>query len=145
MKNVIRALVLLVLIPGLSFAQDKAALEKTLIANEHKINEAVAKGDKATFSSLVAADAVSVDKGGFMPIAEFLKVFDQIKVKNWTIDNPKVQWIDANNAIVSYTWTGTGTFMNQPVDSPTLSSTLWTKKGTKWTATFHSEIAPAKK
>lgn len=145
MKIAIRALVLLVLAPGLSFAQDKAALEKALIANEQKINEAVAKGDKATFSSLVAADAVSVDKGGFMPIAEFLKVFDQIKIKNWKIDNPQVHWVDANNAIVNYTWTGAGTFMNQPVDSPTLASTLWTKKGTKWTATFHSEIAQAKK
>ncbi|HET7695180.1 MAG TPA: nuclear transport factor 2 family protein [Vicinamibacterales bacterium] len=145
MKIAIRALVLLVLTPGLSFAQDKAALEKTLIANEQKINEAVAKGDKATFSSLVAAGAMSVDKSGFMPIAEFLKVFDQVKIKSWKIDNPQVQWIDANNAIVNYTWTGTGTFMNQPVDSPTLASTLWTKKGTKWTATFHSEIAAAKK
>ena len=145
MKIAIRALVLLVLAPGLSFAQDKAALEKALIANEQKINEAVAKGDKATFSSLVAADAVSVDKGGFMPIAEFLKVFDQIKIKNWKIDNPQVHWVDANNAIVNYTWTGAGTFMNQPVDSPTLASTLWTKKGARWTATFHSEIAQAKK
>ena len=145
MKKAIWALAVLALIPGISQAQDKAALEKALIANEQKINESVAKGDKATFSYLIAPDAVSVDKGGFMPIAEFLKVFDQIKIKSWKIDNPQVHWIDANNAVVNYTWTGVGTFQNEPVDSPTLSSTLWTKKGTKWTATFHSEIALAKK
>ena len=103
MKKAIWALAVLALIPGISQAQDKAALEKALIANEQKINESVAKGDKATFSSLIAPDAVSVDKGGFMPIAEFLKVFDQIKIKSWMIDNPQVHWIDANNAVVNYT------------------------------------------
>jgi len=145
MKRAIWALALLALIPGISFGQDKAALEKTLIANERKINEAVAKGDKAGFEALIAPGAVSVDKGGFMPVAEFIKAFDQIKIASWKIDNPQVQWIDANNAIVNYTWTGAGTFMKQPVDSPTLSSTLWTKKGTKWLATFHAEVALAKK
>jgi hypothetical protein len=35
--------------------------------------------------------------------------------------------------------------MKQPIDSPTLASTVWTKKGTKWLAAFHSEIAQAKK
>ena len=145
MKRAIWALALLALIPGISSGQDKAALEKTLIANERKINEAVAKGDKAGFEALIAPGAVSVDKGGFMPVAEFIKVFDQIKITSWKIDNPQVQWIDASNAMVNYTWTGAGTLMKQPVDSPTLSSTLWTKKGTKWLATFHAEVALAKK
>ena len=135
------AVLALALIPGLAYGQDKAALEKTLIANEQKINDAVAKGDKAGFEALIAPGAVSVDKGGFMPIAEFLKAFDQIKLTSSKVENPQVQWIDANNAIVNYTWIGAGTFNKQPVDSPTLSSTLWTKKGTKWLATFHSEIA----
>ena len=145
MKNAIWALALLALIPGISYGQDKAALEKTLIANERKINEAVAKGDKAAFTALVAPDAVSADKTGFMPVAEFVKMMDRLKLTTWKIDNPTVQWIDANNAVVNYTWTGAGTFMKQPVDSPTVASTVWTKKGTTWHATFHSEIPMVKK
>jgi hypothetical protein len=145
MKNAIWALVLLALTPGITHGQDKAALEKTLIANEQKINEAVAKGNKAAFEALIAPGAVSVDKNGFMPVAEFVKVMDQLKLTSWKIDNPQVQWIDANNAMVNYTWTGAGTFNKEPVDSPTLSSTLWTKQGGKWVATFHSETALAKK
>ena len=141
MKNAIRALALLALVPAIAYAQNKAALEKALIANEQKVNEAVAKHDKATFLSLIAPGAVSVDKGGFMPVAEFAKVIDQVKVTNWKINNPQVLWIDANNAIVTYTWTGAGTFANQPVDSPTLASTHWTKKGNKWLAVFHTETA----
>jgi hypothetical protein len=144
MKNAIWALALLALASGSVHAQDKAALDKALIANEQKINEAVAKGDRATFTSLIAPGAVSVDKGGFMPVAEFVKVMDQLKVTSWKIDNPQVQWIDANTAIVNYTWTGAGTFMKEPVDSPTFASTVWSKKGGKWLAVFHSEVAAKK-
>jgi hypothetical protein len=144
MKHVIRAIVVLALTPGITYAQDRG-LEKTLIANENRLNEAVAKGDRATFLSLVAPNAVSVDKGGFVPAAAFAKVLDQVSVTSWRIVNPQVIRVDGNNAIVTYTWTGAGTFMKQPVDSPTLVSTLWTKRGNKWLAIFHSETAAAKK
>ena len=52
---------LLALTANLAVAQDKAALEKALIANENKLNDAVAKGDKATFTAMVAPDAWSAD------------------------------------------------------------------------------------
>ena len=145
MKKMIWALALLALIPATTYAQDKAAIEKTLIANERKINEAVAKNDRATFQSLIAPGAVSVDKGGFMPVAEFVKVMDQVNMTSWKMDNPQVIWVDANNAIVTSTWTGSGTFNKEPFDSPTLASTHWTKKGAKWLAIFHTETALAKK
>ena len=50
------------------FAQagSKAAVEKTLIANENKINDAVTKHDVKTFNDLVASDALSADGSGFM-------------------------------------------------------------------------------
>ncbi len=48
------------------FAQagSKAATEKTLIANENKVNEAVAKHDVKTFNDLVAADGSVGRQGG---------------------------------------------------------------------------------
>lgn len=158
MKKVVWTLAVLALTCGTVQAQDvnelvpapgyqapaapaMSALDKALIANEHKINEAVAKGDKATFLSLIAPGAVSVDKGGFVPGGEFARSLDQLKVSNWKIENPQVIWIDPNSAIVTYTWTGSGTFMNERVDSPVLASTVWTKKGDKWLALFHTETA----
>jgi hypothetical protein len=57
-------------------------------------------------------------------------------------------WVDANTVVVSYTWTGSGTMMGQPVPSPTYSSTVWTKRAGKWMAVFHQETVappPAKK
>ena len=50
-----------------------------------------------------------------MKVAEFTKTFDQVKISTWHIMDAKVTWIDDKSAIVTYTWMGKGTYMNQPV------------------------------
>ena len=145
MRKMFAAIGMLALTAGLAAAQDKAALEKALIANENKINESVAKGDKATFTSFIAPDAWSADGTGIMKVSDFVALFDQLKLApGWKILDPKVQWLDANNAIVIYTWTGSGTFQGQPIPSKTYVSTVWTKKGDKWLAAYHQESEAAK-
>ena len=68
-----------------------SALDKALIANENKINEAVAKGDKAAFAALVAADGWSVDGNGFMKVVGLRsRMLDQVKIKTWKISDEKV-------------------------------------------------------
>jgi ketosteroid isomerase-like protein len=130
-------------------AMDKAAIEKAIIANEQAIDAAFKKGDPVAFKALIADDAVSVDEGGATPIAEFVKMFKDIKVTEATMTGFKVQWVDANTAILTYTWTGKGTFMGQAMKSPTYASTVWNKRGDKWLAVFHQETlaapAPPKK
>ena len=135
-----------------AFAQpaSKAAIEKALIANENKVAEAVAKHDLKTFNDLVAADGLSADMGGFMKVADFTKTFDQVKISTWHIMDAKVMWIDDKSAVVTYTWMGKGTYMNQPVPETAYSSTVWTERNGKWVAVFHQETgaappAPAKK
>jgi len=134
------------------FAQtgSKAAIEKTLIANENKVSEAVAKHDVKTFSDLVASDGVSADQGGFMKVADFLKSMDQVKVTSWHIMDAQVSWVDDKTAIVRYTWMGAGTYMGQPFPPTVYSSTVWTERNGKWVAVFHQETPmapppPAKK
>jgi hypothetical protein len=144
MKKVFWTLGLLALTANLAAAQDKAALEKALLANENKINDAVAKGDKATFTALVAPDAWSADGNGPMKVSDFISAFDQIKVTSWKITEPKVSWIDANNAVVVYTWTGAGTFQGMKMPTKVYASTVWTKKGDKWIAAYHQESEAAK-
>ena len=63
---------------ALAQAGSKAAIEKTLIANENKVAEAVAKHDVKTFTDLVISDGVSADQGGFMKVADFVKSMDQV-------------------------------------------------------------------
>lgn len=153
MKKVVLTLAALALMCGAAAAQDvneptaqQAApmstantLDKALIANERKINDAVAKGDKAMFVSLVSPNAWSADGGGFMKISDFVAAFDQVKVTSWSISDEKVNWIDGNNAVVTYKWTGAGTFQGQPLPGNVYASTVWTKKGDKWVATYHQE------
>jgi len=142
-RRVLAIVGVVVLTAGLAAAQDKAATEKALIANETKVNEAVAKGDKAAFSALVASDSMMADGTGIMTTANFLPVFDSIKVTAWKITDAKVEWVDATTAIVIYTWTGAGTFQGQKLPPKTYASTVWTKKGDKWIAVYHQESAAA--
>ena len=126
-------------------AQDAQA-EKTLVANERAINAALVKGDLATFKQHVAADAWSIDPmGGRTSVAEFLKGFDamskDMKIESWDITETQTQWVDANTAILTYKWTGQGTYQGQPIPSPTWASTVWHRRGGKWTAVFHQESA----
>jgi hypothetical protein len=128
------------------FAQagSKAAIEKTLIANENKISEAVAKHDVKTFTDLVASDAMSADQGGFMKATDFVKSMDQMKITSQHMMDMQVSWVDDKTAIVRYTWMGSGTFMGQPFPPSTYASTVWTERNGKWVAVFHQEtpVAP---
>ena len=126
-------------------APEHSALDKALIANENKINEAVAKGNKAAFMALVAADATSIDGTGLMKASEFAEMLTQVKVTAWKLSDEKVSWVDQNTAIVTYKWTGSGTFQGQPLPAETYCSTVWVKKGAKWVAVFHQESEVAKK
>ena len=154
MKQFVWTLGILAITSGMAAAQDvnelvpapeyQAAgapnpLDKALIANEVKINEAVAKGDKAAFTALVSADALSIDGTGLMKVADFATMLDQLKITTWKLSDEKVAWVDQNTAIVTSTWTGSGTFQGQPVPAQTYCSTVWNKKGAKWVAIYHQE------
>jgi len=125
-------------------ADGRSALDKTLIANENKIADALMKKDKAGFTALVAADGWSIDNNGFMKTSELVGMLDQLVIKSYKISEERVSWVDPNTAIVAYKWTGSGTFAGQPFPETVYASTVWTKKGDKWVAVFHQETEAAK-
>src|SRR4029079_1299225 len=127
----------------LAQAGPKAAIEKTLIANENKINEAVAKHDVKTFTDLVARDAVSADVMGVMKVAEFLKSINDVKVGSWHTMDTQVHWVNDKTAVLTYTWMGSGTFKGEALPPMTYSSTVWAERNGKWVAVFHQESAAA--
>jgi hypothetical protein len=133
---------------ALAQTPSKAATEKALIANENKVSEAVAKRDAKTFADMVAQDGLAGDMTGFMKVADFTKTLDQMKISSWHIMDARVTWIDDKSAILTYTWMGKGTYMNQPVPETVYASTVWTERNGKWVAVFHQETTaapPAKK
>ena len=153
MRGRFAAAVLLTIGCGVAlFAQagSRAAIEKTLIANENKVSEAVAKHDVKTFTDLVASDAVSAGPDGFMKVADFVKSMDQMKIASEHTMDMQVSWVDDKTAIVRYTWMGSATYMGQPLPPTSYASTVWTERNGKWVAVFHQETpmappAPAKK
>jgi hypothetical protein len=120
---------------------DRAAVEKTLMANETKINDAFMKKDIATLKTLIADDGVGVDMMGASPVAEMYKQLPtmDMKVSESHLSGFKYVWIDANTVVLTYTWTGKGTMMGQPLPSPAYGSTVWNKRANGWRAVFHQE------
>jgi len=116
-----------------------AAVDEMLIANERALYDAVAKGDKASFQSLVLAEGVWTTKPGFVPMKLLIDGLESFTVTKWDIVNPHVTWLDQDSAIVLYAWTGAGAFQNQPLAPTTLASTVWTKRNGKWVAVHHQE------
>jgi hypothetical protein len=150
----VKKLVLVTLMAGLTTtalyasqaaSADRAAVEKQLAATEQKINDAFAKRDVAGMKANVAEDAYAIDPGGVTSVSEFFKQLPTMDVKltDVKLSDFKYHWVDANNVVVTYTWTGKGTVMGQPVQSPAIASTLYTKRNGKWLAYFHQETPAA--
>ncbi len=124
---------------------DRAAIEKTLMNNEIKILEAFGKRDAAFLKSMIADDAIGVDMMGVSPTADLLRELPalDLKISEQKLTDFNYLWIDPNTVVVTYTWTGTGTFMGQPLPSPLYSSSVWHKRANGWRSVFHQETQAA--
>lgn len=132
----------LAFVAGAAYAQGTgaAAIEQQLMANERAINEAVMKGDTKTFTSLLSPDSTATDGTGTMLAADFAKVMPMLKITSQKLDAMKVAWLTPDAALVSYTWSGTGTMQGEKIPSLSYATTVWVKqKDGKWLARFHQE------
>jgi hypothetical protein len=142
MRNIVGTFAAILLSLGINAAQDKTISkpnETTLIANERALGLAVAKADKASFSSLVLPEGVWTTKTGFVPMNLLADGLEDFQVPQWEIVNPHVIWMDENSAIVLYVRTGGGTFHDRPFAATSLASTVWAKRNGKWLALHHQE------
>ena len=122
---------------------DRAAVEKAIAANEQKVSDAFAKNDTAAIKAVIADDAVGIDMMGTSTIGEMIKQLPNMKITEQHLADFKYVWVNPTTVVVTYTWTGKGTMMGQPVPSPTYASTVYTKRGANWMAVFHQETAAA--
>jgi hypothetical protein len=144
-NEIIRILPAILLALALTGAQDKTvatpkdAAEKMLIANERSLHDAVAKGDKAAFRSLVLPAGQWTTKQGFVPMQVLAGGLDGFRVTKWEIVNPRVTSLGDDSALVTYVWTGSGTFGDQPLAPTTLAATVWARRDGKWLAVHHQQ------
>jgi ketosteroid isomerase-like protein len=124
---------------------DRAAIEKTLMENEQKVNAAFSKTDVATMKMYIASDAALTQDSGYGPVASFFTQMPtmNIKVTEEKLSDFKFLWADPTTVILSFKWTGKGTVMGQPMPSQTYAATVWTKRGDKWLAVYHQETSAA--
>jgi hypothetical protein len=131
---------------GVASAQtpNTAALEKQLIANEQAISAAIMKKDVKAFHALVQTDGGGgIDMTGMLNLADYDQMIADMTLTSTNIQNPHVYWMNADVAVVAYTWTGKGTWKGMTVPSPTYASTTWVKQPNgKWLAKFHQETMP---
>jgi len=132
--------------PAPSMSKAAPATDEALIANERAMLDALEKKDADAFKAMIVPDAWSADANGFSKVSDFVPMIPQMTMTDSKMNDPKVVHIDANTAIVTYTWTGTATMPGMPTqDKPTYISTVWTKRGGKWLAIYHQETEAAAK
>jgi ketosteroid isomerase-like protein len=119
-------------------ASVQSEVQGDLIASEQKLHRAITGGDKKAFLALASDDAVWVSGAGFVPAPMFGDALDQVKLTNSDIENPQVVPVNADTAIVVSVWTGSGTVLGRPFTQK-LTSTVWTKRESKWVAVYHHE------
>jgi len=129
--------------PAVAQAQavNRAAVQTAVIANEKAINDALVKNDMKAFHSYITADAVSMDGMGLTKAADFDKMMADYKVLSSNITDSQFMWLDDANVVHMYKWTGKSTYQGKPAPDTTWSSTIWSNRGGKWLAVFHSEAA----
>lgn len=130
---------LAVAVASLNGQTPSSASDIALITNERALYDAVGKGDRTAFLSLVLPEAVWATKQGFVPAKLLADGLDGYALTKWEIINPRVTWLTSDSAVVIYAWQGSGTFQNQALAPTTLASTVWTKRDGKWVAAHHQE------
>jgi hypothetical protein len=124
--------------------QPKDTTEETLIANERALLDAVAKADKASFSSLVSHEGEWATSQGFVPMTLLADGLEAFRLTSWEIVNPQLRRLTEDSAIVVYAWMVTGTFNNRQLPPTMLASTVWTRRSGKWLAVHHQNTELAK-
>jgi hypothetical protein len=124
-----------------------ASVADTLMANEHKIIEALTKKDVATLNALLMSDSWSVDEMGYTKTGELLKGLAALKIDSVKTSDMKVLPMSPTVSLVTYKMDQKGTFQGQPFPPVVYATTVWVDHGGTWQAAFHQEstAAPLKK
>lgn len=123
-------------------ATDRAAVQKSIVAHEKAIMDAILKNDPKTFHSYVLPDSLSMGGEGVTKAADFDAMMAQMtkdcKFSKWGVEQSTFSWINDSTVVHLYKATVAGTCQGQPVPA-TWASTVWTNKNGKWLGAFHHE------
>jgi hypothetical protein len=148
MRAFVMLSVLTVVTATAALAQTKApaaagGVDKLLRDKEEAILKSVESPTPDGMKALVAANAMSLDDSGWMPVSDFFAQWTTIKITGHSTSDMKVMPIDANAALVTYKLMQKGTVSGQAIPPVVYATTVWKKTGATWMAVFHQETPPA--
>ena len=133
---------------GVAFAFAQSAAKKPaeaspvasqLMANEHKVLDALKSKDVAGFSSLVVTDSWNVDENGPMKTADFVKALADLKIESVKTSDMKVLAMSPTVSLVTYKIGPEGLVSRTGVPPVVYATTVWVNNGGAWRAMFHQE------
>src|SRR5438045_3950758 len=124
------------------------ATKEALLEMDKKANEAYLKGDSKFFEGFLSDKFVMTEGGKRLDKTTVVKMIGETKcdVKTWSLDEPSMQNIDADTAVIVYKGTFDGT-CNGPdgkpmkIPSPVRAASVFVRNGDKWQGAFHAEVA----
>jgi hypothetical protein len=118
----------------------KGDVAATLEANERAICDAFKSKDAAAAMSLMDKEGVGADMNGFMPVSMIPDMMKDYELRSYTMRDFKATMINKDAYLATYTMNSDASYKGQPMPPlPTYVSTVWVKRGSKWTAMFHQE------
>jgi hypothetical protein len=128
-------------------ASNRAAAEKTIVANERTVITAITNNDPKTFHSHVVPDSYFIGDAGPTKVTAMDEQIAQMKkdckIAKWDIANSSFYWVNETTVIHMFKIVLDGTCQGQSLPAM-WSSTVWSKSGENWRGAFHQEspVAP---
>lgn len=140
MRKHVWILLLIATVPVLAQAQGNSATDQQLIQKEKSLWEAWKNKNAQPFEQETATNIPGVSPSGFTTIQQMTQEIQQCNVTSYSIEEPRVDWVDNDVAVVSYKATQDATCKGNKVPSTVWAQSVWAKKDGKWIAVSHQEV-----
>jgi hypothetical protein len=127
-------------------APNRAAIEKTIVANERAVITAIMNNDPKTFHSHVVPESYLLGDDGPTKVTaldqQMVQMKTDCKIAKWDISDSAFYWVNESTVIHMFKTVLDGTCKGQSI--PTVwASTVWSKSGGNWLGAFHQETPVA--
>lgn len=148
MKKFVICVCALLMAGTLSIAKDKtkaasssaSATDQKIIDLEKRLWEAWKNKDAKPFDAALTPNFSEVDITGSYDRAATLDASTKCEVKDYSLSDSKVTWIDKDTALLSFKANMHATCMGQATPENVIANSVYIKQNGKWWEAFHCEV-----
>lgn len=107
---------------------------------EKAVTEAYKNRQTDEFKKYLATDFISIDSEGIKNSDAEIADIQKGDLRNYSFADTKVAFPSADVAVITYKVTTQSTSAGQDTSGKYKAATVWTKRGGKWFAVFHTFI-----